>query len=68
QEDYTNGVKTYLTILEHHPDDIQSLLRMAQLHAEAGNVTEVLSWSERVLAIEPENSEAMEMKQAATVS
>lgn len=67
QEDYTNGVQTFMTIIDHHPDDIQSLLRMAQLHAEAGNLDEVVSWTEKVLDIDPENSEALEMNKQAAI-
>ncbi|MCF7800539.1 MAG: glycosyltransferase [Candidatus Marinimicrobia bacterium] len=64
QEDYTGGVQTYISILDRNPDDIPSLLRMAQLHEEAGNKDEAVSWSEKVLALDPENPSARELKQA----
>lgn len=65
QENYTAGVQTYIAILDQYPDNIPCLLRMAQLHEEAGNLDEAVSWSEKVLAIDPENSSARELKQTA---
>ena len=50
------GVQTYLTILKNHPEDIPSLLRMAELNREVENTQEASEWAKLVLQIEPENT------------
>ena len=44
-----------LTILKNHPEDIPSLLRMAELNREADNTKEASEWAKLVLKLEPEN-------------
>jgi len=55
EEDYETGVQTYLRILKSHPEDIPSLLRMAELNREANNTHEASEWAKMVLDLEPEN-------------
>ena len=55
EEDYETGVQTYLRILKSHPEDIPSLLRMAELNREANNTNEASEWAKMVLDLEPEN-------------
>jgi|TARA_B100000959_G_scaffold184104_1_gene192395 GT2 family glycosyltransferase/2-polyprenyl-3-methyl-5-hydroxy-6-metoxy-1,4-benzoquinol methylase/Tfp pilus assembly protein PilF len=53
--DYDTGVQAYLTIIKNHPEDIPSLLRMAELNQEADNTKEASEWAELVLQLEPEH-------------
>ena len=55
EEDFETGVQTYLTILKNHPEDIPSLLRMAELNREANNTIEASEWAKMVLELEPEH-------------
>jgi tetratricopeptide (TPR) repeat protein len=55
EEDYDTGVQAYITILKNHPEDIPSLLRMAELNLEADNTKEASEWAELVLKLEPEH-------------
>ena len=55
EEDFETGIQTYLTILKNHPEDIPSLLRMAELNREADNTKEASEWAKLVLKLEPEN-------------
>jgi predicted Zn-dependent protease len=41
--------------LKSHPEDIPSLLRMAELNREANNTNEASEWAKMVLDLEPEN-------------
>jgi len=60
-EDYKNGVKAFVTILENHPENVTALLRLAQLSAEAGRFDDSVEYCEKVLEIEPENEQAREI-------
>ena len=55
EEDFETGVQTYLAILKNHPEDIPSLLRMAELNREANNTIEASEWAKMVLELEPEH-------------
>ena len=55
EEDFNTGIQAYLTILKNHPEDIPSLLRMAELNREADNTKEASEWAKLVLKLEPEN-------------
>jgi tetratricopeptide (TPR) repeat protein len=55
EENYDTGVQTYLRILKNHPEDIPSLLRMAELNREANNTNEASEWAKMVLDLEPEH-------------
>jgi tetratricopeptide (TPR) repeat protein len=60
-EDYENGIKTFTAILEKHPEDVSSLLRMAQLYAEVGKNSEARQYAAKVLEYDSENSLAKEI-------
>ncbi|MBN4081094.1 sulfotransferase [Caldithrix abyssi] len=60
-EEYDNAVQAYVTILDNHPEDVSSLLRMAQLNDEAGQSRDAIKWAERVLACDPQNPSALEI-------
>ena len=60
-EDYENGVKTFMSILENHPDDVPSLLRMAQLHAEVERNDEAKQYAAKILEYDSENRLAKEI-------
>jgi len=59
--EYEDGVRALVKILENHPDDVPTLLRMAQLYAEVGRYTDAKKFAERALSVEPENEEIMEI-------
>ena len=60
-EDYENSVKTFVEILKNHPEDIPSLLRMAQLYAEVGKNEEAQQYAAKVLEYDCENKYALEI-------
>ncbi len=58
EEEFDKGVQMYMSILAAQPDDIPTLLRMAQLHHEAGNEQESRDWANKVLAFDSQNMTA----------
>ena len=60
-EDYESGINTFIEILKNHPDDVPSLIRMAQLHAEVGKSEEARQYAAKVLEYEPESKYALEL-------
>ena len=58
--DFELGVQAYLSILKNYPDDVPTLLRMAELNAEADNKELASEWANLVLNIEPDNSLAVQ--------
>jgi Tfp pilus assembly protein PilF len=58
EEDYENGVKALDTIIANHPDDVLSIVRLAQLYAEAGQDEMARQFAQKALEIDPENKEA----------
>ena len=61
--EYETGIKTFLTILNNHPQDIPSLLYLARINFEAGNSKEAVRYIEKVLAIDEENDLARQLKE-----
>lgn len=61
KEDYENGVKVLDAILKKHPDDIPTLLTMAELSMEAEMMKEALLYLNQVIDLDPENESALEM-------
>ncbi|MBN4081096.1 glycosyltransferase [Caldithrix abyssi] len=64
-EEYDSAVQAYVTILDNHPDDVSSLLRMAQLNEEAGQSRDAIKWAEKVLTLVPDHSGAKNILSAA---
>ncbi len=60
-EEYDKGIKIYAGILDEHPDDVLTLLRMAELNAEAGRKKEARDFAQKALKYEPENVKAQEL-------
>ena len=50
-----------MSILENHPDDVPSLLRMAQLHAEVERNDEARQYAAKILEYDSENRLAKEI-------
>ncbi|HDR05497.1 MAG TPA: glycosyltransferase [Candidatus Marinimicrobia bacterium] len=61
EEDYENGVKALDTIIANHPDDVLTILRLAQLYAEAGQDEIVRQFALKALEIDPDNEEARKL-------
>jgi len=55
-DDYESGVKTFVAILDKHPDDVPSLIRMAQLYNEVGKDKEARQYAAKVLEYDSDNS------------
>ena len=53
-EDYENGIRAFMQILDNHPEDIESMMYLAQINAEAGKYRESLGYVDRILEIEPQ--------------
>ncbi|HCK99404.1 MAG TPA: hypothetical protein DHW42_04780 [Candidatus Marinimicrobia bacterium] len=60
-EDYDTGVQTFMVILENHPDDVLTLIRVAQLYIEVGQMTEATPYLEKAKQLEPNNSQVVEL-------
>ncbi len=60
-EDYDNGVQTFMTILKNHPDDMPTLIRIAQLFLEVGKNSDAALYLEKAKQLEPNNNEVLEM-------
>ena len=60
-EDYDNGVQAYVRILENHPDDIPTLIRMSHLYLEVNQYQSALVYVGKVLEQDKSNSEALEL-------
>ena len=58
---YKDGLEVFLKILENHPEDIPTLMRMAELCAECGRRQESNEYLLRVLQVEPEHPSARTM-------
>ncbi|MDP8241083.1 MAG: hypothetical protein P9X24_18485, partial [Candidatus Hatepunaea meridiana] len=59
-EDYDNGVQAYMTILKNQPDDVLSLIKIAQLYTEVGEKEKAKGYAEEALKFDPENTAALE--------
>lgn len=60
-DDYENGIDTFIKILKNHPDDVPSLIRMAQLYAEVEKGEEARQYAAKVLEYDSENNLAKEI-------
>ena len=60
--DYENGIRVFHKILENHPDDIPSLIYMANLCVEAERFSEAERSLQLVLEMEPHNDLANQLK------
>ncbi len=60
-EDYKHGVQAYITILQNHPDDIPTLLRMSRLHMEIDQYQSALLYVGKILARDQTHPEALEL-------
>jgi len=65
-EDYDTGVQTFMAILENHPNDVPTLIRMAQLYIEAGQKSKAASYLEKASRLEPDNGEVLDMLKIVT--
>ncbi|HGY54755.1 MAG TPA: glycosyltransferase [Caldithrix abyssi] len=54
-EDYGNGIKAYVRILENHPDDVPSLTAMAMFNYETGRLEEAATYWERANEVQPDH-------------
>ena len=54
-KEYEKGIETYQKILKQHGDDIESLLNVARLYFEIGDVESTRFILEKVLGIDPKN-------------
>jgi len=54
-EEYEKGIEIYQKILKEHGDDIESLLNIARLYFEIGDVESTRFILEKVLGIDPKN-------------
>ncbi len=52
-EDFENGIRAFLQILDNHPNDVESMMYLAQINAEAGKFRESLQYVDRILNVEP---------------
>ncbi|GEM_PF-5619491 len=59
--DYQHGVKTFQKILENHPSDIPTLMRMAQLFFEVEKYAQVEKYVKKVLELDAQNPEARQL-------
>ena len=60
--DYENGIRVFYKILENHPDDIPSLIYMANLCVEAERFSGAERYLQLVLAMDPHNDLANQLK------
>lgn len=60
-EDYDNGVQAYVKILQNHPDDIPTLLRMSRLYMEVNQYQSALLYVGKVLEMDQNQAEALEI-------
>ena len=56
---FQEGVKAYLDIIADHPDDIITLLRMAELNIEAGRTSDAMKYAKLVLKVDPTQAQAV---------
>ena len=61
KDDYLGAVQALQTILEHHPDDIPTLVLMAQLNVEAQHYDAAIELAQRVVALDPAHVEARQI-------
>ena len=59
--EYEDGVRALVKILENHPDDVSTLLKMAQLYAEVGKYAEAKKFAERALNVKLEKEKVGEV-------
>ena len=59
--EYEDGVRALVKILENHPDDVPTLLKMAQLYAEVGKYAEAKKFAERALNVKLEKEKVGEV-------
>ncbi len=55
---YEEGIRLLASILRYAPDDVETVLSLAQLYEQAGRGNDACVFYERVLTLDPENEEA----------
>ena len=63
RERYEEGIVQFQEIILNHPDDIPSLLYLAQLNLEAGHMKDATVYVNKALSVQPENAIALQLKQ-----
>jgi len=58
EEMYEEGIRLLASILRYAPEDVETVLSLAQLYDQAGRGNDAGVFYERVLALDPENAEA----------
>ncbi|HEX9656899.1 MAG TPA: asparagine synthase (glutamine-hydrolyzing) [Bacteroidota bacterium] len=58
EEMYEEGIRLLTSILRYAPEDVETVLSLAQLYDQAGRGNDASVFYERVLALDPENAEA----------
>ena len=59
--DFGEGVEVLMKVLKENPEDVMTLLRLAQLNSEAGHKDEAIDLAKEVLRLEPDLPGAMEI-------
>jgi tetratricopeptide (TPR) repeat protein len=58
REDYENGIQALVKILNNHPDDVPTLLYMANLYIETERLQDALLFLKRIKELDPANTTA----------
>lgn len=59
--DFDNGVNVFHVIIKNHPEDVTTLIRMADLYTEVNRDEDALLLLERALEIQPDNMSAISL-------
>jgi len=63
-DEFSEGVQCLMDILEQYPEDIMTLLRMAELNIEANRIEEAVALAKKVLEIDPTHEVATKIIQS----